>query len=91
MYAICMFLGMYVCICIISGPVVGPGALKPSVGNGKESSRLLVQSLVFIIMCMYDIMCVGMYVCVCHTILHARKCVMLRNVIGESTCVVTLA
>ena len=27
-----------------SGPVVGPGALKPSVGDGKESSRLLVHS-----------------------------------------------
>ena len=28
-----------------SGPVVGPGALKPSVGDGKESSRLLVHSI----------------------------------------------
>ena len=26
------------------GPVVGPGALKPSVGEGKVSSRLLVHS-----------------------------------------------
>ena len=26
------------------GPVVGPGAHKPSVGEGKESSRLFVNS-----------------------------------------------
>ena len=47
-----------------TGPVVGPGALKPSFGDGKESSRLLVHSIgklsvIFMYVCM-----VCMYVCV---------------------------
>ena len=56
--------------------MVGPGALKPSVGEGKVSSRLLVQSLICILsICMCDIY-VAWYVYVSHFILQTYNICM---------------
>ena len=34
----------------VNGPVVGPGALKPTVGDRKKSSRLLVHIVIDILL-----------------------------------------
>ena len=43
-----------------NGPVVGPGALKPTVGDGKKSSQLLVHIVIDILI----FYCAPILVCV---------------------------